>query len=193
MKELEVFEKYNNIMTTKEAVSEGITKVNLRVLLENQILEKVSFGVYAVKGKYIDEFYIFQKKYTNAIFSHNTALFFHNMTERTPIRMDVTIYNGYNPYRFKDYINVFTVKKELLNLGVVEIESPQGLIVKAYNLERCVCDLIKDKDNLDLETVNKIIRSCVKSKDFDASIMFDYAKKLKVYDKVKQYMEAIIW
>lgn len=192
MGELKVFEKYNNVMTTSEAVKEGITKNKLKNLLENDILEKASFGVYAVKGKYIDEFYLFQKKYTNAIFSHNTALYFHNMTERTPVKMDVTIYNGYNPYRFKDYTNVFAVKKELLSLGVIEIESPQGLIVKAYNLERCVCDLIKDKSNLDLETTNKVIRSCIKSKSFDASLMFDYAKKLKVYNKVKQYMEAII-
>jgi len=192
MMECKIFEKYNNIMTTKEAISEGITKANLRSLLENQILEKISFGLYAVKGKYIDEFYLFQKKYAGAIFSHNTALYFHNMTERTPIRMDVTIYNGYNPYRFKGYINVFTVKKELVNVGVVEIESPQGLIVKAYNLERCVCDLIKDEGNLDLEAKNKIIRACIKNKDFDASIMFEYAKMLKVYDKVKQYMEIVI-
>ena len=192
MKEFKIFEKYNNIMTTKEAVSEGITKAKLRELVNKRILEKVSFGVYAIKGKYIDEFYLFQKKYTSVVFSHNTALYFHQMTERTPTKMDITIYNGYNPYRFKDYTNVFTVKKELLNLGVIEIESPQGLIIKTYNLERCVCDLIKDKGSLDLETANKAIRNCLKSKKFDASLMFEYAKKFKIYDKVKQYMEVII-
>ena len=115
------------------------------------------------------------------------------MTERTPIKMDVTVYREYNPHRFKDFVNVYKVSKELYDLGVIEKKSPQGMKVKTYNLERTVCDIIKDKDSIDIEIRNKAIKKVIKSMEFNASKMFEYAKKMNIYDKVKNYMEAIIW
>ena len=106
--------------------------------------------------------------------------------------MDVTVYREYNPHRFKDLVNVYKVNKELYDLGVTEKKSPQGMKVKTYNLERTVCDIIKDKDSIDIEIRNKAIKKAIKSKEFNASKMFEYAKQMNIYDKVKNYMEAII-
>ena len=47
-----------------------------------------------------DEYYLFQLKYPKIVFSYNTALYFYEMTERTPIKMDVSISTDYNPHRF---------------------------------------------------------------------------------------------
>ena len=135
---------------------------------------------------------MFQLKYPKAIFSYNTALYFYEMTERTPIKIDVTVYREYNPHRFKDFVNVYKVNKEFFDLGVVEKKSPQGMKVKTNNLERTVCDIIKDKDSIDIEIRNKAIKKVIKSMEFNASKMFEYAKKMNIYDKVKNYMEAII-
>ena len=52
--------------------------------------------------------------------------------------------------------------------------------------------LTKDKDSIDIEIRNKAIKKAIKSKEFNASKMFEYAKKMNIYDKVKNYMEAII-
>ena len=64
--------------------------------------------------------------------------------------------------------------------------------MNSYNKERTVCDIINNKTNIELETANKAIKNCIKSNDFDANKMFEYAKKMKIYDKVRNYMEAII-
>ena len=48
------------------------------------------------------------------------------------------------------------------------------------------------KTKEDIEIRNKAIKSCIKSKEFNANKMFEYAKKMKIYEKVKNYMEAII-
>ena len=189
---LRILNKYDGILTTAQAESEGISKMTLKKLVDNRDIERVRRGVYIDKSRFTDEFYLFQLTYPNTVFSNNTALYFYNMTERTPIKMDITIYTGYNPHRFKDLVYVHRIKKELLYLGATDIKSPQGKIVKAYNLERTVCDVIKSKKYIDLETANKAIKQCIRSKDFDGNKMFEYAKKLKIYDKVKQYVEAII-
>jgi hypothetical protein len=114
------------------------------------------------------------------------------MTERTPIKMDVSISKNYNPYRFKDLVNVYRINDEIFDLGITYKKSPLGMEVRTYNLERTVCDIIKDKDSLDIEIRNKALKNCIKSKGFNANKMFEYAKKMKIYEKVKNYMEAII-
>ncbi len=189
---LNIMKKNNEIITPAQLEKKGISRVYLSIMEEEGIIERIDRGIYVTKDFKYDEYYLFQLKYPKAIFSYNTALYFYEMTERTPIRMDVTVYREYNPHRFKDIVNVYKVSKELYNLGVIEKSSPQGMKVKTYNLERTVCDIIKDKDSLDIEIRNKAIKKAIKSKEFNASKMFEYAKKMNIYDKVKNYMEAII-
>lgn len=189
---LKIMKKNNEIITPSQLEKKGISRVYLSRMEREGIIEKIDRGIYVTKDFKYDEYYLFQLKYPKAIFSYNTALYFYEMTERTPIKMDVTVYREYNPHRFKDFVNVYKISKELYNLGVTEKKSPQGMKVKTYNLERTVCDIIKDKDSIDIEIRNKAIKKAIKSKEFNASKMFEYAKKMNIYDKVKNYMEAII-
>ena len=189
---LKIMKKNNEIITPAQLEKKGISRVYLSRMEEEGIIERIERGIYVTKDFKYDEYYLFQLKYPKAIFSYNTALYFYEMTERTPIKMDVTVCREYNPHRFKDLVNVYKISKELYNLGVTEKKSPQGMKVKTYNLERTVCDIIKDKDSLDIEIRNKAIKKAIKSKEFNASKMFEYAKKMNIYDKVKNYMEAII-
>ena len=189
---LKIMKNNNEIITPVQLEEKGISRVYLSKMHEEGIIERIERGVYVTKDFKYDEYYLFQLKYPKAIFSYNTALYFYQMTERTPIKMDVTVYREYNPHRFKDLVNVYKVSKELYDLGVIEKKSPQGMKVKTYNLERTVCDIIKDKDSIDIEIRNKAIKKVIKSKEFNASKMFEYAKRMNIYDKVKNYMEAII-
>lgn len=189
---LKIMKKNNEIITPSQLEKKEISRVYLSKMEREGIIEKIDRGIYVTKDFKYDEYYLFQLKYPKAIFSYNTALYFYEMTERTPIKMDVTVYREYNPHRFKDFVNVYKISKELYNLGVTEKKSPQGMKVKTYNLERTVCDIIKDKDSIDIEIRNKAIKKAIKSKEFNASKMFEYAKKMNIYDKVKNYMEAII-
>ena len=189
---LKIMKNNNEIITPAQLEEKGISRVYLSKMEEEGIIERIERGIYVTKDFKYDEYYLFQLKYAKTIFSYNTALYFYEMTERTPIKMDVTVYREYNPHRFKDFVNVYKVSKELYDLGVIEKKSPQGMKVKTYNLERTVCDIIRDKDSIDIEIRNKAIKKCIKNKEFNASKMFEYAKKMNIYDKVKNYMEAII-
>lgn len=189
---LKIMKKNNEIITPAQLEEKGISRVYLAKMEEVGLIERIERGIYVTKDFKYDEYYLFQLKYPKAIFSYNTALYFYEMTERTPIKMDVTVYREYNPHRFKDVVNVYKTSKELYELGIVEKKSPQGMKVRSYNLERTVCDLIKDKDSIDIEIRNKAIKKAIKSKEFNANKMFEYAKKMNIYDKVKNYMEAII-
>ena len=189
---LKIMKENNEIITPSTLEEKGISRVYLSKMEKEGIIEKIDRGIYVTEDFKYDEYYLFQLKYPKAIFSYNTALYFYEMTERTPIKMDVSISKNYNPHRFKDIVNVYRINDELFDLGIVEKKSPQGMKVRTYNLERTICDIIKDKDSVDIEIRNKAIKKAIKSKEFNASKMFEYAKKMNIYDKVKNYMEAII-
>ena len=191
-KVLKIMKNNKGIITSSQLESYGVPRVYLSKMVEKNIIERIERGIYVTKDYEYDEYYLFQLKYPKTVFSYNTALYFYEMTERTPIKMDVSISKNYNPHRFKDIVNVYRINDELFDLGIVEKKSPQGMKVRTYNLERTICDIIKDKDSVDIEIRNKAIKKAIKSKEFNASKMFEYAKKMNIYDKVKNYMEAII-
>lgn len=184
----------NGIITTKQIEEIGISRVYINQLIERNIIERVKKGIYISNDMIEDEFYIFQMKNSNAIFSYNTAMYFLGETERTPDKIDVTVYSGYNKQRFPDNIRVHYIKKELLNMGVITVRTPYGFNVKSYNIERTICDILKGRNTgIDKEQGNKFIRNIIKSNKADINKIYEYAKKLKCTKQLETVMEWIIW
>ena len=189
---INIIDKNNGIITTKEAENKGISRMNLKKMTDEGMIQRIEHGIYITNKFIYDEYYIFDIKHSNIIFSYNTALYLHGMTERTPSKMDVTTKRNTSLSTYKEKINVHRVSDSIFNLGKIKIKTTYGNTVTAYNLERTVCDIINNKSTMDIETANKAIRKCIKSKGFNPNKMFEYAKKMKIYEKVKNYMEAII-
>lgn len=53
-------------------------------------------------------------------------------------------------------LRIHYVRPDVLNLGVEELKTPQGSMVRAYNKERCICDLIKSHKRVDKQAFLKI-------------------------------------
>lgn len=189
---LEIINKKGGVITSKEAVNNGISRTMLKKMNDTNYIKRIEYGIYATDDFIYDEYYIFQLKHKDSIFSHNTSLYFQEMTERTPSKMDITVKKSTHLSSLEDKINLYRVNESILGLGKIQIKTPYNHIVTAYNKERTVCDLINNKSDLDIELVNKSIRNCIKSKDFNANEMLEYSKKMKIYEKVKNYMEAIL-
>ena len=189
---INIINKNNGIITSKEAETKGISIVYLNKMTDDGFIKRIEQGIYITDKFVYDEYYIFQLKHPNIIFSYNTSLYLQEITERTPNKMDVTTKRSNNLSLYKDKINLYRVNEDILNLGKCQIRTPYGNIVNTYNKERTVCDIINNKSNIDIEIANKAIKRCLRSKDFDANNMFEYSKKMKIYNKVRNYMEAII-
>jgi len=123
----------------------------------------------------------------------NSISNFLKATERTPDKIDVTVYSGYNVQRFPNNMRVHYVKKDLLDLGIVIINSPSGFRVKVYNMERTICDILKDRNTgIDKEQTNKFIRNMIVHNQVDINKIWDYAKQLKCEKNLEKVMEWII-
>ena len=60
-------------------------------------LEQAAHGVYVSPDTWTDAMYLLHLRCGQAVFSHETALFFHDLTDREPLKYTITVRTGYNP------------------------------------------------------------------------------------------------
>lgn len=184
----------NGYLTTRDVTNNNIPKVYLTKLVRNNIIERINRGVYIKSNDIPDEMVILQNKSKNAIYSNTTALFLHKLSNRLPIKYDISVLQSYKGSLQKNNnVNLFYIKKELLNLGVIDYKLDSGYVIKVYDLERTICDIIKNRKKLDQELVNKAIREYFYSKNKNTIKLYDYAKQLNIYDKVRNTFEVLKW
>ena len=183
----------NGIITSKEVSKHGINRIFLTRLVKSGKIERVKNGLYVSPNTWGDEY--FNIIYgINAIFSYDTALYIVGLCETVPSIYHITVCRGYNgKLNHVDNVKLHFVKKEIFELGKIEIKSPQGQIITCYNAERCICDLLKNKDKEDLETVKYAITEYLRDKqNRDLPKLVEYSKRLNVENEVNRYLEVLM-
>jgi len=184
----------NGYLETKNVVKSNIPKTYLSKLLKEDKIERVSRGIYIKKDTFVDEFVILQSKSKNATFSNMTALYLYGFSNRIPIKYDITVPVGYNGTLQKlENVNLYYCKRDLLELGTTNYKLDSGNIVRVYDLERTICDIIKNKKKIDSELYNKAIREYFYSKKKNNLRLYEYAKKMKIEEKVNNTFEVLKW
>ena len=151
-----IIKQNNGIITTKEVSYNKIDSWYLTNMVQKGELERVGRGVYFDSNfDNYDELYFFQLQNTACIYSYQTALYLHRLTDRLPFTNEVTVKQGYNAWRIKGSAISHQVKKEWYELGKDEIKTDMGNIVHVYDMERTICDLVRDRKNQDPEIFSK--------------------------------------
>lgn len=190
---IKIANKNNGYVTTKQVKDANINTVELTRLVKQNKLERIARGFYTVANSFCDDYYKYQLKSKNCIFSHSTALYFYDLSDRTPLYFDMTVPNGYNGSLSKDKnVTLHYVKKELLGLGLTTTQSPFGMRLRIYDLERTICDIIKYKKNMDKEIFTKALKWYAERKDKDLFKLIKYAKKLNVEKEVVEIMQVLL-
>ena len=180
----------NGYVTSKELSNFGIHRMYLNTMWKKGIVEKVANGIYIDSNKIEDSYYVFSLSMPNTIFSHMTALYFHGLSIKAPNdKYDITVRKTYNSKHLKKY-HVFYVLDGIYELGLTETETPMGNRVRVYDIERCICDIIKSKNRMDSEFVKYNIREYIKRKDKDLIKLSKYAEKMGIKKEVMDFMEV---
>ena len=188
-----VADENSGFIKTSAVEAAGVSRPMLRKYVEDGKLEQVRKGLYALADDLADEFALIQLQSSKAIFSYGTALYLWGLSDRTPHRFDITIPQGTNISRLKrdnPTIRCHYVQPEAYEIGITEIQSPQGAKVRLYDKERCICDLIRDKEKVDIQIYTQAIKDYFYTKT-DRRKLLKYSKVLGVEDKVRTYMEVL--
>ena len=188
-----LFDESDRIVRTEDFVSAGISRTTLGSLVESGKLDRIAHGRYILPDTIPDELYLLQQRSEKIIFSHETALFLHDMAERTPNRHSLTIPSSckLSPVLAKG-CKVYYVKPDLYELGKCRIMSKMGHEITAYDTERTLCDILRSRSRIDSQTFAAVIRNYIDADDQDWNKLRSYAEVFHVTKLLRQYLEVLL-
>lgn len=194
MDTLKEYIQENLVITNKEAEELGYTRHNLSVLTKSGQLERLRPGLYQLKGKVIDDFVLISSNSNRIIFSHQTAIYLHDLSDKTPNVFHISVPQGYNASHIKNRyedLQVHYVKKDLYEIGKTEIKSPQDNIIPVYDIDRTICDIIIDREKIDKQIFTEALKIYFKSPNKNLRRLIKYSRLFKIEDEIRKYMEVL--
>jgi predicted transcriptional regulator of viral defense system len=190
---LSLLDENNGVILTEQANRVGISNERLRLLVKAGELEHVTYGVYSLPEELVDIMYIKQLRRPRIIYSHETALYLHDLTDRDPIRYSVTVPSGYNVSRLReDGFNVFTIKQDAYDLGTIRMKTMFGNEVVVYDLERTICDCLRSRNQMDIAILSDALKRYVRRKDRNIQKLMRFAETFQVDRLLRNYLEVLL-
>ena len=162
----QLLETQDGMLRTAQVVCAGISKPVFYDYVHSRELERVAHGIYLSKDAWVDAMYLLHLRVEQAVFSHETALFFHDLTDREPA--------------------------ELHGVGLTTAQTPFGHTVPVYDLERTICDLLRSRNNMEMQTFQGALKMYARRKDKDLRTLMRYAGMFRVEKILRQYLEVLL-
>ncbi|MBU4693955.1 abortive phage infection protein [Mycoplasma zalophidermidis] len=191
---MKIVDENNGYLDTSLALSKGVSSTILTTFKRKNNLVRITQGLYKLPDAWDDELYVISNSNPRAVFSHETALYLHSLMDREPLDISVTVKAGYNATHLrKKNIRVYQLDEEKYELGQSVIQTAFGHDVKVYDLERSVCDLVRNKDKTDVQIYSTAWKNYLSRADKNISKLMRYAKEFNIQDIVRGYLEVVLW
>lgn len=188
-----LFQQNNGIVKTAQVLEGGITKSAFYGYAKRRGVKQVAHGIYASPDAWTDGMYLLHLRCAQAVFSHESALFFHDLTDREPSSYSITVKTGYNPAGLQaDGIKVYTIKKELHGVGIITMRTPFGNPVLVYDAERTICDLLRSRSGIEVQTLQDALKQYARRREKDLRRLMHYAQMLHVDRLLRTYLEVLL-
>lgn len=189
------FENFS-IITNEDAYELGYDRNFLSELTKDGKLERLRPGVYQVKGELTDDFVLISSKSKRIVFSHQTALYLHDLSDRTPNIFHISVPQGYNASHIKKRyknLKLHYVQKDLFDVGLSEIETPLGNNVYVYDVERTICDVVLNRKKIDTQIFTDAITRYFKSNNKNLRKLIKYSRIFNIEEDIRKYIEVLSW
>lgn len=180
------FAKKKGILQTYELYDLGLSKYDIKNLLQADVLERILKGYFKLAAKDFTEAELIQRLYPDSVICMDSALFYYGYSDRTPIEWHLAVDKDISKARFNiDYpqIKPYYLEPYLLKLGV-ENGLFEKLHLKIFSRDRVICDCLFYEMKMDIEIFNKAILNYIKDPQKNISKLMEYAKVRKVEKKV---------
>lgn len=188
-----LLEDQHGTLLTSDLAKFNIPRIYLSILEHNGEIERVSRGIYRLVASIDDEMFNFQVRYKSSIFSHETALYLHDLTDRTPLSYSISIPVGYHSISLNQGGHkIFYVNPVLFALGVILMKSSHGNEIRTTNLERTICDVLRSRNQVDVQFVNEALKKYIVNKDKNIDQLYNYASRFRIQKIVRNYIEILL-
>jgi predicted transcriptional regulator of viral defense system len=188
----DILDNTTDVICSSDVTKNGFHRSILTKMVKDEKIIKISRGIYIKADAWEDEMQLLQIRYSKGIFSHDTALFLHGLTDRTPQYFIMTFPQGYNSPSLKnENVVIKRCIPKFYDMGTTTVKSSFGNDLTAYDVERTLCDIVRGSGS-DIQVVKDAMLRYAKSKDKNVLKLMKYADALKVTDKIQRYMEVLL-
>lgn len=190
---LQLVDENGGLITTKEVVDLEIPRQYLTRAVHKGELVRVTTGVYLRPDEWDDETYRLQATYSKLVFSHETALFYLGYSDRDPLVLNITLPNYYHSKKLNNAGHrIFYVKKDLYPIEITSVKNHFGGEIRCYGVERTLIDLLNPRYDMEIGVFLPAFKQYMQEKERDLPKLRSLAKKFKVYDRLKPYLEVLL-
>ena len=170
-----------------------ISKHALTKYLKTRGMARTAHGVYATVDAWPDNYFLLAVRNGRIVFSHESALYLHGLMDREPPATIVTVPEGYNSTHIvRQGVRIIHSNPKRYALGVMKIKTPFGNEVPVYDRERTICDLIRCRKDVEVQTFRTAMREYMSSGKKDLGNLMRYAKELGIEEKVRIYTDVML-
>ena len=147
----------------------------IKKAIANKKIYKIEKGIYS-NEQFVHPLEIIVKKYPYAIFTMDSAFYFHGLTDVIPGKMYLAVKRDSTKITNRNIIQIFASDK-FHEIGKTQIEF-EGTIINIYGMERMLIELVRNKKKIAFDYYKEIISSFRrKTADLDVEDIEDYAKQ----------------
>lgn len=174
----------------------GFLPGSISYALKSGVIDKLTRGVYCLPEIFDNEFAAVTYRWKKCVISHGSALYLAGLSDRVPHALDVTVPHGYNPHGLsaeRPDVGIHRVKRDIHELGVIEVKSPGGAMVRAYCAQRAVADLVSQRvsEGVDPQLVRDAVAGYFRRSDADIEGLARMCSALGVEDEFRMYLEVL--
>ncbi len=189
----QLMEENKGYLLASKAIEKGVSRTILSQYVKEKGLERVARGIYISDDVWPDELYILQARNEKIVFCGETALYLHGLLDREYREICISVPRGSNV----SHLNIRNLQvkypsQETHMLGVCEVPSTSGNLVRVYDKERCICDLIKNRSHVDVQNFQTAMKEYMTDREKQLSRLTQYAQMLGVRDEVMKYVEMLV-
>ena len=185
-----LFAKNKGYLTRKQ-ISGKSTYNHLLALVNEGVIERIKPGVYFYEKESWDNTMIdVEKIISGGVLCLYSAWAYYELTVQIPQSFNVAIEKN-RKITLPDYplITLYYWKQEYYEMGITT-QIIRGYKVQIYDLEKSVCDAVKYRTKIGIETASEILKKYLKREDRNLTKLLGYAKKMRIEKTLKTYLEV---
>ena len=184
--------KGHGYLQTSIVLENDVSKQTLAKYVKSRGLERAARGVYITEDVWPDDYYLLFLRNGRIVFSFESALYLHGLMDREPSKTTVTVPEGYNASHIVARgVRVIHAKKDWYEIGISVINTAFGNEVPVYDKERTICDIIRNKNYIEIQTFQTAMREYMGGKGKNLGNLISYARYLGIEDEVRTYTEVM--
>jgi predicted transcriptional regulator of viral defense system len=187
---IQLFEQNKGYLSARDVKSRTM-QYRLQKLIQEGKVTRIKRGVYCLTDELTDRQMIDTERIVpGSVLCLYSAWSHYNLTLAIPDAWYLAVEKS-RKVVLPDYplVKLVFLKEEYYRLGI-ETLVIEGLQVKMYDIEKCVCDAVKYRNKTGMEVTAEIMRNYLSLPGRNIDKLVGYAKQMRIYNILKMYLEV---